>query len=490
MTVEWIQATLGSIAAKDGYGLVDGPFGSNLPASCYTEHGIPVIRGSNLTLGTSRFRAAEFVFVSRETAQRLERSLCRPFDIVFTKKGTLGQTGLVPDGGPYDLYLLSSNQMKLTVDRRLADPLFVYYFVSTPESTQKIIQDSEATGVPKTNVTYLRDFPITLPPLPEQRAIAHILGTLDDKIELNRQMNGTLEAMARTLFKSWFVDFLPVRAKMAARTQTGDPVRLPAEGSAQAGAKHALSKVEGAEGHPSTSSGQAIPGLPKHLADLFPDSFVDSELGEIPWGWEVKKLSELCSTQYGYTASAAEEPTGPKFLRVMDINKQNWVEWGSVPHCKIDEEEKKDYGLRVGDLVVARMADPGKSAIIEEEVDAVFASYLVRLKTASLARSYYIYNFLKSDLYAEYAAGTKSGSVQANMNAKVIVAADLAVPPEPLMERFLEVILPLRRRLISNVAESRTLAALRDALLPKLVSGEIRLDVQRATGRAEAGGVL
>ena len=451
MTGEWIQATLGSIAAKDGYGLVDGPFGSNLPASCYTEHGIPVIRGSNLTLGTSRFRAAEFVFVSRETAQRLERSLCRPFDIVFTKKGTLGQTGLVPDGGPYDLYLLSSNQMKLTVDRRLADPLFVYYFVSTPESTQKIIQDSEATGVPKTNVTYLRDFPITLPPLPEQRAIAHILGTLDDKIELNRQMSGTLEAMARALFKSWFVDFDPVRAK------------------------HALSKVERAKGRPSTSSGQAIPGLPKHLADLFPDSFVDSELGEIPWGWEVKKLSELCSTQYGYTASATQEPIGPKFLRVMDINKKNWVEWGSVPHCKIDEEGKKDYGLRVGDLVVARMADPGKSAIIEEEVDAVFASYLVRLKTASLARSYYIYNFLKSDLYAEYAAGTKSGSVQANMNAKVIVGADLVVPPEPLMERFLEIILPLRRRLISNVGESATFAALRNTLLPKLISGELRV---------------
>ena len=88
MASEWQQATLGAIAATDGYGLVDGPFGSNLPASCYTQDGIPVIRGSNLALGTSRFRADEFVFVSPETAKRLERSLCRPLDIVFTKKGT------------------------------------------------------------------------------------------------------------------------------------------------------------------------------------------------------------------------------------------------------------------------------------------------------------------------------------------------------------------------------------------------------------------
>ena len=159
MADEWKHTTLGSIAAKGGYGLVDGPFGSNLPASLYTEDGIPVVRGSNLTLGTGRFRADDFVFVSPDTASRLERSICRPLDIVFTKKGTLGQTGLMPENGDYDLYLLSSNQMKLTVDRRAADPLFVYYFVSSPESTAKIIRDSEATGVPKTNVTYLRDFP-------------------------------------------------------------------------------------------------------------------------------------------------------------------------------------------------------------------------------------------------------------------------------------------------------------------------------------------
>jgi hypothetical protein len=290
MAGEWHRTTLGSIATKDGYGLVDGPFGSNLPASLYTEGGVPVIRGSNLTLGTGRFRAEEFVFVSSDTAKRLERSLCRPLDIVFTKKGTLGQTGLVPEGGKHDRYLLSSNQMKLTVDRRIADPLFVYYFVSSPDSTRKIIRDSEATGVPKTNVTYLREFPIALPPLPEQRAIAHILGTLDDKIELNRRTNETLEAMARALFKSWFVDFDPVRAKAEGRARQdgvriGQPRKPPnvASDLPWSGAE----AEAGAEGDPGQWQ------WPQDILDLFPARLVDSELGEIPDGWEVGRFGDV-----------------------------------------------------------------------------------------------------------------------------------------------------------------------------------------------------
>jgi type I restriction enzyme S subunit len=105
MTDKYIRTTLGSIA-KGTLGLVDGPFGSNLPASEYREDGVPVIRGSNLTLGTERFRSDKFVFVSNQTVERLSRSLCRPLDIIFTKKGTLGQTAIIPEDGPYGLYLI------------------------------------------------------------------------------------------------------------------------------------------------------------------------------------------------------------------------------------------------------------------------------------------------------------------------------------------------------------------------------------------------
>lgn len=231
MAGEWSVVQLGDIALAEN-GLVDGPFGSNLPEA--------------------RFRDEEFVFVSEATARRLNRSLCRPGDIVFTKKGTLGQTGVVPHGSGHDRYLLSSNQMRLAVNREKANPMFIFYSVSSLSNREKIIRDSTVTGVPKTNLAYLREFPILLPPLDEQKAISQVLGSLDDKIELNRKMNETLEAMARVLFKSWFVGFDPVRAK--------------------------------AEGCPT--------GLPDHISALFPDSFEDSELGEIPRGWRVAPLSE------------------------------------------------------------------------------------------------------------------------------------------------------------------------------------------------------
>ncbi|MGW7292178.1 restriction endonuclease subunit S [Streptomyces xiamenensis] len=192
-------------------------------------------------------------------------------------------------------------------------------------------------------------------------------------------------------------------------------------------------------------------------------------------GWRPGCLSDICVTQYGYTASSSPEPVGPKFLRVKDINKRNWIDWYDVPYCEIDRAGNEKYSVSVGDILVARMADPGKSAIVEEPVDAVFASYLVRLKTESLAHSYFLWGFLKSAAYERYVASSRGGSVQANMNAKVIVAAELDIPPMDRMEEYYRQVAPLRTRLNSALRESQTLAALRDTLLPQLMSGRLRV---------------
>jgi len=369
-----------------------------------------------------------------------ERMLC-PWDVVVnsTGVGTLGRVAQVKTlPGPATV---DSHMTIVRPDPRVIDPEYLGLVVRLFETQIKELGEG-STGQTELSRGRLGSLVVPVAPRPEQRAIAHILGALDDKIELNRRMNETLEAMARALFKSWFVDFDPVRAKAEGRD----------------------------------------PGLPADIAALFPDSFEDSELGEIPKGWDVKRLADLCSTQYGYTASAVNEPVGPKYLRVTDINKRNWIRWSDVPYCAIDADARHVYALHVGDLIVARMADPGKAAIIEEDIDAVFASYLVRLKTASLAESYYIYGFLKSDLYAEYAEGAKSGSVQANMNAKVIVDVGLVVPPLALMQQHLNVVLPLRRRLVASSHESHNLAILRDTLLPKLMSGELTVkDMESVT---------
>lgn len=201
----WTKAKLGDIARPDRTGIVDGPFGSNLPASAYQTFGIPVIRGTNLSLGQERFRDTDFVFVSKDTANRLSRSLCHYGDIIFTKKGTLGQTGIVPLLDKYKVFLISSNQMKLSVDRNIANPLFVYYYVSSPSSRDRILLDAMTTGVPKINLGYLRKFPISIPPLPVQRKIAAVLSAYDDLIENNTRRIALLEKMAEEIYREWFV---------------------------------------------------------------------------------------------------------------------------------------------------------------------------------------------------------------------------------------------------------------------------------------------
>lgn len=187
-----------------------------------------------------------------------------------------------------------------------------------------------------------------------------------------------------------------------------------------------------------------------------------------------ESLSEHVTTQYGLTASASSDADGDKFLRVTDINKQNWIDWTGVPFAPTDDSLRAKYSLNKGDLLVARMADPGKSAIYDGGPTAVFASYLVRLKPASYEEALFIYGFLKSSEYLDYAAGAMTGSVQKNMNAKVIVAASLRWPDSSALSRFAEHAGPLRDKIAQIVEESARLSALRDALLPELLSGRIR----------------
>ncbi|MFC8525109.1 restriction endonuclease subunit S [Pseudarthrobacter sp. NPDC057230] len=191
--------------------------------------------------------------------------------------------------------------------------------------------------------------------------------------------------------------------------------------------------------------------------------------------YQIVRLSELVSTQYGITTSAHGSP-GPKFLRVTDINKKPWIEWDSTPNCTVSDMELNKYRVSPGDILVARMADPGKAAFIDAgDPEAVFASYLVRLKPHDPALALYLYYFLRSPQYLEYAEGAMTGSVQKNMNAKVIVATDVALPDSDLVLQFTETVQPLRKLIQSNLNENRSLNATRDTLLPQLMSGKLRV---------------
>ncbi|MBX9718006.1 MAG: hypothetical protein K2X36_04090 [Microbacteriaceae bacterium] len=158
-----------------------------------------------------------------------------------------------------------------------------------------------------------------------------------------------------------------------------------------------------------------------------------------------------------------------------DINKRNWIQWDEVPNCEADEVALSKYRLSRGDLLVARMADPGKSAIVEHDVEAVFASYLVRLMPVSRDFSLYIFGFLKSPAFFDYSQGAMTGSVQKHMNARVIAAAQLRSPAQEEVNAFNQVASPIRGQLAACVQEAQQLRRIRDELSPLLMSGAVRV---------------
>ena len=254
--------------------------------------------------------------------------------VILGRKGVVGSVYFVEsDYWPHDTTLWVK-------DFHGNDRRFVYYFFKW--MAVRIATMDVGSANPTLNRNHVHPIEIRWPPLPEQRAIAHILGTLDDKIELNRRMNETLEAMARALFKSWFVDFDPVRAKCV------------------------LSTVEGAEGRPSASSGQAFPGLPKPLGELFPDSFEDSELGEIPKGWEVRRFADTVDIIGGGTpkTSVPEYWDGDlPWFSVVDAPTHSDV-WVADTAKKITSEGVENSSTRVlpvGTTIISARGTVGQS---------------------------------------------------------------------------------------------------------------------------------
>ncbi len=268
MANEWPTVRVEDIAEK----IAMGPFGSNIKVETFVEAGVPVISGAHLR--GVRLDDGDFNFVTDEHAERMKNSNVFRGDVIFTHAGNIGQVAYIPPNSQYARYVISQRQFYLRCDLSKADPAFVSYFFHSNDGQHKLLANASQTGVPSIArpSSYLKTIELSLPPLTEQRAIARILGTLDDKIELARRANETLEAMARTLFKAWFVDFEPVRAKIEGRWQRG----------------------------------QSQPGLPGHLYDVFPDRLVESELGEIPEGWRHSTIGEEVTVCGGSTPSTKE----------------------------------------------------------------------------------------------------------------------------------------------------------------------------------------
>ena len=296
------------------------------------------------------------------------------------------------------------------------------------------------SGQPLLNQRILSSIPTALPPLPTQRAIAHLLGTLDDKIELNRRMNETLEEIARALFKSWFVDFDPVRAKMAGRWRRGE----------------------------------SLPGLPADLYDLFPDRLVDSDLGEIPEGWGVGVLDDVIELLSGGTPKTSVSgywggdipwytaKDAPNRSDVFVLDTERTITQSGV-------ENSATRILAAGTTVITARGTVGRLACLGAPMAMNQTCYGIR--GAYAYPDFFTYWNLRTAV--DELQTRTHGTIFDTITRQTFTLVEMALAPVDLTLAFEAIVEPIMAHILNNLKESRSLAAQRDVLLPGLVSGEV-----------------
>ena len=291
------------------------------------------------------------------------------------------------------------------------------------------------SGQPLLNQTILSSIPIALPPLPTQRAIAHALGTLDDMIELNRRMNETLEEMARTLFKSWFVDFEPVRAKMDGRWRRGE----------------------------------SLPGLPAEHNDLFPDRLGNSELGEIPEGWAVKTLGEVAMQRRSGVRPEEIDAESP-YIALEHMPKRciALTQWSNA-----DGLASGKFKFEQGDILFGKLR-PYFHKVGVAPLDGVCSTDIVVVFPKSPLWSGFVLGHISSAEFVDYTDATSTGTKMPRTNWADMARYKVALPTIEVSKAFTGLVEPCVNRIVSAIHESHFLAQQRDALLPGLVSGEVK----------------
>lgn len=412
MSSEWQEHTFEQLKSPIKSAFAMGPFGSNIKAENFISSGVPVIKGGNLN-GTY-LRDVFTDFLSEEKAAELTSSKARVLDIVITHRGTLGQVGLIPVNSKFPEYIVSQSQLKLSFDRSLVDPYFIYYFLQSPLGQQRLLANTSQVGVPAIAqaLTTIRKINIDLPGLSEQSEICNVLRALDDRITLLRETNATLEAIAQALFKSWFVDFDPVRAKLEGRTPEG---------------------------------------MDEATAALFPDSFEESELGLVPRGWQSARLDDFMELAYGKALKSTDRIPGE--IPVYGS--------GGVTGCH-------NESLVIGpSVIIGRKGTVGSLYWEDLPFFAIDTVFYVRT-TIPMTYCFYLLQTLGL-------TGMNTDAAVPGLNRGNVYRLMVPFPGAEILGAFDGIVGVIRKRIFSNSQQAQTLAILRDTLLPRLISGQLRL---------------
>ena len=404
--------------------------------------------------------------IATEDFEALVKQGCKPHvgDVLIAKDGNSALDTVCTVDHPLDAVLLSSVAI-LRPDPKCLDSVFLKFYLSSPE-TIDYLKSNFISGAAIPRVV-LRDFKraeIRLPSLDVQRRIAGVLQSIDSKIDLNRRVNQTLEAIAQAIFQSWFVDFYPVKAKIAAKAEGRDPLRA------------AMSAISG-------KAGAELDALPPEqyeqlaaTAALFPDEMEESEVGEVPKGWSVGTLSNFASFQNGYAFKTKDwTDSGHPVVKIGNV-KPGIIDLSGcslVAHETVNGLDR--FALKKGDLLVGMTGYVGETGLVPALYSVAYLNQRVgRISTVNgVSDIGYPFCLVRDPAYKAYAESKAHGSAQANVSGKDLMDYQAVVPDAGVLKIFNAQVAKIINALLSYHEENQSLAALRDTLLPRLLSGEL-----------------
>jgi type I restriction enzyme S subunit len=433
MAGEWQSGLIDDLVEEiiDRRGITPLKLGSDFTTSGYRVISAKAIKDRRVDLSADDPR-----FVDHITYRRWMKSPLRADDVILTSEAPLGEPAYVSSDHEW---CLGQRLFGIRTTKDRLSGRFLFYALQSEQVRHDLLSRATGTTAQGIRQAELRRVRVPLPQIEEQRAIAHILGTLDDKIDLNQRMSETLEAIVGALFKSWFLDFDPVRATI--------------------------------KGHE--------PSLPKPLADLFPACLVDSELGEIPEGWEVALAGNVFGVAIGKTPPRKEhhwfstDPQDVPWMSIKDLGQTGaFIAEVSEYLTPAAVERFRVRRIPDGTVVLSFKLTIGRVSITDGEMlsNEAIAHFLPRGET--FLSSAYLYCYLRQ---FDYESLGSTSSIATAVNSDSVRAIPVLVPSEKVHEAFLRAVWPSFLRLRGLQRESRALAALRDALLPKLISGEVRV---------------
>lgn len=446
MAGKWPYKRVEEIALK----IAMGPFGSSIKVETFTDSGIPIISGQHLR--EAQVTDGEFNFIKEAHADSLKNANVQRGDVIFTHAGNIGQVAFIPDDSAYQRYVISQRQFYLRCNTDLMLPEFITYYFKTPEGQHRLLANANQVGVPSIArpSSYLKTIEVPAPSIEEQQVVVRNIKALDAKIRLSIGINQTIEAMARAIFKSWFVDFDPVKAKIAAIVEGRDPLRA------------AMSVISG---KPDAELDTLPPEQYEQLAAtaaLFPDEMEESELGDIPRGWSVSKVETLLSR-----LSAKARYT-----------KEQVSVYGQIPVF----EQGASILLGYHNGVASYPASAESPMFIFGDHTCVtrlscqpfdISQNVIPLQGKGRATAWVYYAVKEKQKFQEY-----------RRHWMELISKDVVIATADICLEFSKRITKLHLQIEANERQMQSLRELRDTLLPKLLSGE--LSVTEAAAEVEA----